>query len=72
MTEKERLYIWLIQYGLAQDSSYEYQLKNFNAKICMRNIEILDLLQYIVCYSKREAFNTFYSDMMKIFKEGEL
>lgn len=38
MTDRERLYILIIQYGLAKDAEYEDRIKRLQTLICIQEV----------------------------------
>lgn len=68
LSDSERLYILIIQYGLARDSEYERKIKRLQSLICRRDVDLKDLLQYIILISERRAFMSCYSDVLNFLK----
>lgn len=68
LTDSERLYILLIQYGLARDSEYERKIKRLQSLICRSSVDLSDLLEYIILVSERRAFMSCYSDVLNFLK----
>lgn len=68
LTDSERLYILLIQYGLARDSEYERKIKRLQSLICRTSVDLSDLLEYIIVVSERRAFMSCYSDILSFLK----
>lgn len=66
MTDRERLYILIIQYGLAKDTEYEDRIKRLQTLICRQKVNLQDLLQYIMLRAERTAFDSCYADILKI------
>lgn len=64
MTDRERLYILIIQYGLAKDTEYEDRIKRLQTLICRQKVNLQDLLQYIMLRAERTAFNNCYTDIL--------
>lgn len=69
MTDRERLYILIIQYGLAKDTEYEGKIKKLQTMICRQKVDLSDLLQYIMLRAERTAFNNCYSDILDFIRE---
>lgn len=68
LTDSERLYILLVQYGLARDSEYERKIKRLQSLICCSSVDLSDLLEYIILVSERRAFMSCYSDVLNFLK----
>lgn len=68
LTDSERLYILLIQYGLARDSEYERKIKRLQGLICRTSVDLSCLLEYIILISERRAFMSCYSDVLDFLK----
>lgn len=68
LSDSDRLYILIIQYGLARDSEYERKIKRLQSLICRRDVDLKDLLQYIILISERRAFMSCYSDVLNFLK----
>lgn len=66
LTDSERLYFLVVQYGLAKDSEYESKIKNLQTMICMQRVTLSDMLQYIMLRAERTAFDSCYTDILKI------
>lgn len=64
MTDRERLYILIIQYGLAKDTEYEDRIKRLQTLICRQKVNLQDLLQYIMLRAERTSFNNCYTDIL--------
>lgn len=69
MTEKERLYIWLLQYGFAKDCEYERKLKEYQRRICLKDVTVNDLVKYIMLIAEIESFNQWRDDIINIVKD---
>lgn len=70
LSDSERLYILIVQYGLARDAEYENKIKRLQGLICRRDVDLKDLLQYIILISERRAFMSCYSDILKFVERG--
>lgn len=68
LSDSDRLYILIIQYGLARDAEYEGKIKRLQGLICRRDVDLKDLLQYIILISERRAFMSCYSDVLNFLK----
>lgn len=68
LSDSDRLYILIIQYGLACDSEYERKIKRLQSLICRRDVDLKDLLQYIILISERRAFMSCYADILNFLK----
>ncbi len=68
LSDSDRLYILIIQYGLARDSEYERKIKRLQSLICRRDVDLKDLLQYIILISERRAFMSCYADILNFLK----
>lgn len=68
LSDSDRLYILIIQYGLARDAEYEGKIKRLQGRICRRDVDLKDLLQYIILISERRAFMSCYSDVLNFLK----
>lgn len=64
LSDSERLYILIVQYGLARDAEYENKIKRLQGLICRRDVDLKDLLQYIILISERRAFMSCYADIL--------
>ena len=64
LSDSERLYILIVQYGLARDVEYENKIKRLQGLICRRDVDLKDLLQYIILISERRAFMSCYADIL--------
>ena len=64
MTDRDRLYILIIQYGLSKDCEYEDKIKTLQNLICRQKVNLQDLLQYIMLRAERTAFNNCYTDIL--------
>lgn len=51
LSDSECLYILIVQYGLARDAEYEGKIKRLQGLICRRDVDLQDLLQYIILIS---------------------
>lgn len=68
MTDFDRLYILIIQYGLAKDCEYEAKIKRLQCLICRQKVNLQDLLEYIMLRAERTAFNNCYTDILSFLK----
>lgn len=68
LSDSDRLYMLIIQYGLARDSEYERKIKRLQSLICRRDVDLKDLLQYIILISERRAFMSCYADILSFLK----
>ena len=68
LNDSDRLYILIVQYGLARDAEYEGKIKRLQGLICRRDVDLKDLLQYIILISERRAFMSCYSDVLNFLK----
>lgn len=64
MSDFDRLYVLIIQYGLARDTEYEDKIKCLQGLICRQKVNLQDLLQYIMLRAERTAFNNCYADIL--------
>lgn len=64
LSDSDRLYILIVQYGLARDAEYENKIKRLQGLICRRDVDLQDLLQYIILVSERRAFMSCYADIL--------
>lgn len=64
MNDFDRLYVFIIQYGLAKDCEYEDEIKTLQNLICRQKVSLQDLLQYIMLRAERTAFNNCYTDIL--------
>lgn len=64
MSDFDRLYVLIIQYGLARDTEYEDKIKRLQGLICRQKVNLQDLLQYIMLRAERTAFNNCYADIL--------
>lgn len=64
MNDFDRLYVLIIQYGLAKDCEYEDKIKTLQNLICRQKVSLQDLLQYIMLRAERTAFNNCYTDIL--------
>lgn len=69
MSEKERLYIWLLQYGFAKDCEFEYRLKDLQRRICLKDVSVDDFVKYIMLIAEIESFNCWRDDIIKILRD---
>lgn len=44
LSDSERLYILIVQYGLARDAEYENKIKRLQGLICRRDVDLKDLI----------------------------
>ena len=68
LSDSDRLYILIIQYGLARDAEYERKIKRLQSLICRSSVDLSDLLEYIILVSERRAFMSCYSDVLNFLK----
>lgn len=68
LTDPDRLYILIVQYGLAKDCEYETKIKHLQCLICRQKVNLQDLLEYIMLRAERTAFNACYADIVKFFE----
>lgn len=66
LSDSERLYILIVQYGLARDAEYEDKIRRLQGLICRRDVDLKDLLQYIILISERRAFMSCYADILAL------
>lgn len=71
LTDKERLYVLIVQYGLCKESEYEAKLKEQQNKICKQKVDLNDLLKYIMLRAEKTAFTQTYEDILSMVNLSE-